>query len=237
MKKRINLWLIIGCVFAAFVMVFSKILPIIQIKWSAEFCAKWNDLLFGLSSGVFCSLIVALVMYYYTDSKPRRDFSRKVMPILKQKVNFIHQTYNEVFKLFGPLGSYENSTDDNLMEIMKNKVWADKIGTTDHTYAELLQEMMLEIRKITTEVLSYNRYLTDEQVILLEEIVNVSYSGSKTAKKCTTNSSEMQKSIITGNVLINWLQLYDRDTFVNDVFIPSYRKLLEIEKSFNTDQI
>ena len=145
----------------------------------------------------------------------------------------MHQTYDSVFKQFGYVGNFGLSDDDSLTTILKGKNWADKIKESEHTYSDLIQETLVELRRLTTEFLTYSRYLENDQIIIIEDIVNMVYCGIRTAKNFTSDSQEMQKSIITGYVLINWLQLYDRDTFVNDVFIPSYRKLLEIEKSFS----
>lgn len=165
--------MIVGSVIMAVITVFSKLFPIIPSPLPADFCTKWNDMLFGLSCGAFCSIIVALIMYYYTDYKPKKDFTNKIKPILKQKLVFIHNAYNEVFKLFDSSGSYENRPDEELMTIMKNKNWADPINDTKHTYADLVQEVLREIRRITAEILFYNKYLYDNQIIILENIVNV----------------------------------------------------------------
>lgn len=233
MKNRIINRLKFGCaiIIIAAILVFSKLFPVIPSPWSVDFCTKWNDMWFGLS----CSAIVTLIMYYYTDYKPQIDFTKKAKPILKQKVIFIHNAYNEVFELFDSSGSYENKSDDELMTIMKNKNWADPINdnNTKHTYADLVQEILMEIRRLTAEILSYHKYLDDNQIIILENIVNVSYGGIKTAKKCVTNSKTMRQSLITGSILSSWLQLYNRDSFVNDAFVLSYRELLKLEESFD----
>lgn len=225
--------MIAGCVIMAVIMVFSKLFPVILSPWSADFCTKWNDMLFGLSCGAFCSIIVALIMYYYTDYKPKKDFTNKIKPILKQKLVFIHNAYNEVFILFEDSGSYENRSDVELMTIMTNKNWADQINETKQTYADLVQEVLREIRRITAEILFYNKYLDVNQITILENIVNVLYSGIKTAKDCQTDSKTMKQSLIRGSILSSWLEIYNRDSFVNEAFVKSYRELLELEKSFN----
>ena len=116
---------------------------------------------------------------------------------------------------------------------MKNKNWADLINDTKHTYADLVQEVLREIRRITAEILFYNKYLDDDQIILLEEIVNGLYSGIKTAKNCQTDSKTMKQSLIRGSILSSWLELYNRDSFVNEEFVMLYRELLKLEESFD----
>lgn len=235
MKNKITKWFIISCIITVAIMLFSKLFPFIKCSWSADFCKDWNDFWFGFSCSLLCSFIVAYLMYYYTDFRPRKVFSIQVKPILKRKLEIMHQTYDFVFRKFGGLGDFEKSDNENLAQLLRKNIWADKIEGTEHTYNDVVQETMIELRRIIAEFLTYSKYLEDYQIFKLEEIVNMAYCGIQIAKKCTTDSSGMQKSLVTGNVLINWLQLYERDTFVDEVFIPSYRKLLEIEKSFNTE--
>ena len=233
MNKRIKIAFII-CGIAAFViMVVSKLLPFIPSNWSMDCCQKWNDFWFGFSCSLFCSFIVAFTMYYFTELKPKKEFAKQVKPILKRKLELMHQTYDSIFRQFGEIGNFGISEDDDLERIMKKKNWAEKIEKSNISYGDLIQDKLIELWRLTTEFLTYSRYLENNQIIKIEDIVNMVYCGILTAKGCTTDSTEMQKSLITGNVLINWLQLYDRDTFVNDVFVPSYRKLLELEKTFN----
>ncbi len=240
MKNRIINRLKFGCaiIIIAAILVFSKLFPVIPSPWSADFCTKWNDMWFGLSCSGFCSIIVALIMYYYTDYKPQKDFTKRVKPILKQKVIYIHDAYNEVFKLFGGSGSYENRSDYELTTIMKSQNWADSIiinenNDTKHTYADLVQEVLGEIRRITAEILFYNKYLDDNQIVILEKIVNELYSGIKIAKNCQTDSKTMKQSLIRGSILSSWVELYNRDSFVNEKFVTSYRELLKLERSFD----
>lgn len=235
MKNKIKTWFIISCIITVAIMFFSKLFPFIKCSWSFDFCKDWNDFWFGFSCSLLCSFIVAYLMYYYTDFRPRKVFSIQVKPILKRKLEIMHQTYDYVFRQFGGLGNFELSEDDTLKRMLKGKNWADKIKESEHTYSDLLQETLVELRRLTTEFLTYSRYLENDQITKIEDVVNMAYCGILTAKNFTSDSQEMQKSLITGNVLINWLQLYDRDTFVNDVFIPSYRKLLELENYFNNN--
>ena len=213
-------------------MLFSKLFPFIKCSWSADFCKDWNDFWFGFSCSLLCSFIVAYLMYYYTDFRPRKVFSIQVKPILKRKLEIMHQTFDFVFRQFGGLGNFENSDNEALAQLLMKDNWADIKDSSEGKYRDVVYETMIELRRIITEFLTYSSCLENDQIIKLEEIVNMAYCGIQIAKNSTADSKEMQKSLITGNVLINWLQLYERDTFVNDVFIPSYRKLLEIEESF-----
>ena len=237
MENKIKKWFVISCIITLAIMLISKLFPFIKCSCSIEFCKDWNDFWFGFSCSLLCSFIVAYLMYYYTDFGPRKAFSIQVKPVLKRKLEIMHQTYDYVFRQFGGLGNFGISKDDDLKRIMKQKNWADKIEQSNISYGDLIQDTLSELRRLTTEFLTYSRYLENEQIIKIEDIVNMAYCGILTAKGCTTDSREMQKSLITGKVLINFIQLYDRDTFVNDVFVPSYRKLLELEKSFNIDVI
>lgn len=219
------------------IMVFSKLFPIIPCILSNDFCKIWNDFLFGISCSIFCGLIASCIMYYHTDLKPRKEFSDNVKPILKQKLTFIHQAFDYIFQQFGGHGEFPEKNDDELVKIMISKNLADKMDNDSNLlYKDIVLQTLIEVRQITTEILSYHNFLNNEQITELGSIVNMTYPIVITAKKCNADSEVIQRTI-TGQILQYWYQLYERDIFMKDMFVPSYRVVLKLENSFKLDNL
>lgn len=241
MKKIIYIVIFIF-IFSLIIMVLSKFFPIIPISKPDVWCMRMNDFLFSIFSnigfGLLCSLIVAIVMYYITDCKPRKEFSDKIKPILKQKLTFIHQAFDYIFQQFGGYGEFPKKNDEELIKIMKKKNLADKMKNEPNLlYKDIVIQTLTEVRQIATEILLYRNFLNNDQITELESIVNMTYRGIITAKKCNADSEAMKRRIITGQVLQNWYQLYESDSFMNDIFVPTYRVVLKLEDSFKLDNL
>lgn len=220
------------------IMGFSKLCPIIPCSWSDDFCNTWNDLLFGISCSILCGLIASCIMYYHTDLKPRKEFSDNVKPILKQKLTFIHQAFDYIFQQFGGHGEFPEKNDEELVKIMISKNLADKMDNDSNLlYKDIVLQTLIEVRQITTEILSYHNFLNNEQITELGSIVNMTYPVVITAKKCNADSEVIQRTIITGQILQYLYQLYERDIFMKDMFVPSYRVVLKLENSFKLDNL
>ena len=217
-------------------MVFSKLYPIIPCSWSNDFCTTWNDFLFGLSCSLFCSFIVALLMYIFTDIKPQKEFSKQIKPILKQKLQYIHIVYNDVFQHFDPMFPNKKYSDNELIELLSNKKWGDHTKDSNLTYSDIVIELLLEIRRTSAELLSYNRYLNSNQILIIENIVNATYNGINTAKKCKTNSEMVNLAIISGCNIIKAINDSYKIKAYSESLILSYKKLLELEDSFKYDK-
>ena len=171
-------------------------------------------------------------MDYYIRQKTKKEFAQHIRGILRQRLGIVHQIYNYVFEQFGETKNFEKSDDETLKALMKNHNWANKINNSEIQYKDIVQKTLHELRQIVAEILSYRSFLEKEQIIHLEEIVNLTYLGIKVARNCNTDSETMKNSLINGTILSNWQELYDRDTFIDEVFVPSYKKLLKLEKSF-----
>lgn len=205
------------------IMVLAKLFPFVPCNWEQDFCNNWNDIWFGIA----CSYLPAYALYYYTILRPDQEFKKHILPVLSDKMEFVVEEFERLFNDFGAKGCLKNSKDEDIANIIKTKNWADE--SENGKYVDIVKEVMYDVRVIITELLPYKDYLSNDQILALEELKNMTYRGKNTAQRCKTNSEEMKTQvIIKGNILLPWLELYEKDRFIDDVLLPSYRKTLEL---------
>lgn len=228
MKEKI---LNLTAVLSLFIVVTSKLFPVISCQWEHQVCDKWNELWFGLS----CSYLAAWIFYLFTTLIPQMKFKKAIKPILKVKIDFVVNVYNDVFKQFGGIGNISAKNDDTLQELLVSKNWSDKIGENCTTYGAIVQAALNESKQILTELLSYRNYLSQQQIILIESLNNVVYIGCDIVRNCKTNSKDSQQILFLGGSAVLAVMIEDsiRRDFVRNTFIPSYRKLLQSQREFD----
>lgn len=155
------------------------ILPLFTSCFSNSFCYKLNQLLINLSY----SYIAGCIFYLLSVVMPKRQRKTLVMPALSLKINNIREQLRIVLLEFSRDTQWNPNEFDmgNCFNIMMSKNWTNKIPfaaqyfKVDITYLHHIYNTKSFINKEIDEIItSYKEYLTENQLVLLEEIRNAS---------------------------------------------------------------
>ena len=210
--------LLLLCVWAIIAVQFNVTHLTINVNWAQEMCANFNQLYINLSY----SFLAAYIFYLLTIYFPQKIESRRLEPVIKQKVLRIRAGLGDILLEFSRDTGVKNYTEiGNARVVLNSKNWNDFIlmhqllYKADTTYLAYIGEKGEVIQKNIVELIqSYQRFLTAEQMCLLEDLCQ-KYIFRFAQKYPKIQMSETGiKSLI-------------------DMFIEALNKMDEIEKSFS----
>lgn len=194
----------------------------IQMNWSQDRCDNLNQLFINLTYSFLAGYVFYLLTIYF----PQRKEKKRIQPVIQQKVLDIRRAISDILLEFSR--NTDIKTDfleiDNAKTILMSKNWTDIIPMFQRlyqariSYLAYIGEVGNKIRKdIVDFIQSYQRYMTTEQVCLLEELYNMQIFALANQFKQMNISLEDKNG---------------KESIV-DLFIDVVRKIHEIENSFS----
>ena len=194
----------------------------IQMNWSQDRCDNLNQLFINLTYSFLAGYVFYLLTIYF----PQRIEKKRIQPVIQQKVLNIRKAISDI------LLEFSRDTDihkdlleiDNANKVLMSKNWTDKMPMFQYlykaqiSYLAYIGEVGKKIQKDIVDLIqSYQRYMTTEQVCLLEEL------------------SSMQIFALANQFKQMNISLEDKNGKESIVgfFIDAIRKMHEIEDSFS----
>lgn len=145
----------------------------IQVNWSQDRCDNLNQLFINLTYSFLAGYVFYLLTIYY----PQRKEKKRIQPVIQQKVLNIRKALSDI------LLEFSRNTDihqdfleiENAKKVLMSKNWTDKMPMFQYlykaqiSYLAYIGEVGNKIQKDVIDLIqSYQRYMTTEQVCLLE---------------------------------------------------------------------
>lgn len=202
-----------------------KVIPTISVEWEADTAKKVNDVFLNFSY----SYIAALTFYVLTTRLPSYRRKKKLMPVIKKRVEQIgkvgiYYILLEFARDSGYGADYKSS--ENTAKVLESKYWLDympffqKAFRTNVTYLEFVSVEGKKIKKRVSDLIDkYKDEMTTEQINLLEEIPDM-YLFRLVDLFCSIPHKDVDK---------------DNNPFVEE-FCKLHEKYLEVEKAFGIER-
>ena len=145
------------------------------MNWSQDRCDNLNQLFINLTYSFLAGYVFYLLTIYFPQSKEKK----RIQPVIQQKVLDIRKAISDI------LLEFSRGTDikkdfleiDNAKIVLMSKNWTDTIPMFQYlykariSYLAYIGEVGKKIQKDIVELIqSYQKYMTTEQVCLLEEL-------------------------------------------------------------------
>lgn len=145
----------------------------IQVNWSQDRCDNLNQLFINLTYSFLAGYVFYLLTIYF----PQRKEKKRIQPVIQQKVLNIRKALSDI------LLEFSRNTDihqdfleiENAKKVLMSKNWTDKMPMFQYlykaqiSYLAYIGEVGNKIQKDVIDLIqSYQRYMTTEQVYLLE---------------------------------------------------------------------
>lgn len=145
----------------------------IQVNWSQDRCDNLNQLFINLTYSFLAGYVFYLLTIYF----PQRKEKKRIQPVIQQKVLNIRKALSDI------LLEFSRNTDihqdfleiENAKKVLMSKNWTDKMPMFQYlykaqiSYLAYIGEVGNKIQKDVIDLIqSYQRYMTTEQVCLLE---------------------------------------------------------------------
>lgn len=192
------------------------------MNWSQDKCDNLNQLFINLTYSFLAGYVFYLLTIYF----PQRKEKKRIQPVIRQKVLTIRKAISDT------LLEFSRDTDikkdfletDNAKIILMSKNWTDTIPMFQYlykariSYLAYIGEVGKKIQKDIVELIqSYQKYMTTEQVCLLEELSSMQIFAFANQFKQINISLEDKNG---------------KESIVG-FFIDAIRKMNEIEDSFS----
>lgn len=194
----------------------------IPMNWSQDRCDNLNQLFINLTYSFLAGYVFYLLTIYF----PQRKEKKRIQPVIQQKVLNIRKAISDI------LLEFSRDTDihkdlleiDNAKKVLMSKNWTNKMPMFQYlykaqiSYLAYIGEVGKKIQKDIVDLIqSYQRYMTTEQVCLLEEL------------------SSMQIFALANQFKQMNISLEDKNGKESIVgfFIDAIRKMHEIEDGFS----
>lgn len=194
----------------------------IPMNWSQDRCDNLNQLFINLTYSFLAGYVFYLLTIYFPQIKEKK----RIQPVIQQKVLDIRKAISDV------LLEFSRDTDikkdfleiENAKIVLMSKNWTDKMPmfmrlyNAHISYLAFIGEVGNKIRKDIVDLIqSYQRYMTTEQVCLLEGLSN------------------MQIFALANQFKQMNISLEDKNgkEFMVGLFIDAINKMNEIEDSFS----
>lgn len=193
----------------------------IPVNWSHESCNNLNQLYINLTYSFLAGYVFYLLTIYF----PQKTEKKRLQPVIIKKTKAIKKELENV------LLEFSRGTDTNdymktesARKVLMSKNWTDnmpmyqKLYNANISYIAFIGEVGKLIQKNIVELIqSYQRFMTTEQIGLLEELPKL------TIFSLAQQFSKMPISLEDEN---------GKKSLV-DFFIKALEKMKEIEDSFN----
>lgn len=157
-----------------------NILPLIKTSIPENICEKINRVLSNLSYGY----ITGCIFFLLTVVLPHNAKTKTIYPVLNIKIRKIRGYISNTLLEFSRQTGFNHNdfSENNCVKILMSKSWTDiipmfqemqgvRISHLHHLYA-----MNNNIDKEVNEIIAlYNSYLTESQIVLLEELRNAEF--------------------------------------------------------------
>ncbi len=213
--------LLLLCVWAIFAIQLKIPHLSINVDWTQERCDNLNQLYINLSYSFWAGFVFYLLTIYF----PQKREQKRLEPVIKQKVLEIRKDLRNILLEFSRSTDIQKYTEiEDVRKVLMSKKWTDympmyqKLYGINISYIAFIGEVGKTIQKNTIDLIqSYQRYLTTEQIRLLEEL------PQKYIFSLAQRFSKMPISLEDQN---------GKNSLV-DMFIDAMNKMSEIEKSFS----
>ena len=193
----------------------------INVNWAQERCDNLNQLYINLSYSFLAGFVFYLLTIYFPQKRERK----RLKPVIKQKVLEIRKELRNVLLEFSRKTDIQNFMEiENARNVLMSKNWTDYIPTfqllykANISYIAYIKETGILLKKnINDFIQSYQRYMTAEQICLLEELSNMQIFS------IAHQFSQMTISLEDPN---------GKNSLI-DMFIDAMNKMSEIEESFS----
>lgn len=192
----------------------------IPVNWSQESCNNLNQLYINLTYSFLAGYVFYLLTIYF----PRKTEKKRLQPVIIKKTKAIKNELENVLLEFSR-GTGINYTEiENARKVLMSKNWTDnmpmyqKLYNANISYIAFIGEVGKIIQKNVVELIqSYQRFMTTEQICLLEELSNLyifSLAQRFSKMPISLEDENGKKSLV-------------------DFFIKALEKMKEIEDSFD----
>ena len=194
----------------------------IQMNWSQDKCDNLNQLFINLTYSFLAGYVFYLLTIYF----PQRKEKKRIQPVIQQKVLDIRKAISDILLEFSR--DTDIKTDfleiDNAKTVLMSKNWTDMMPMFQRlyqariSYLAYIGEVGNKIRKDIVDLIqSYQRYMTTEQVCLLEGLSN---------RQIFALANQFKQMNIS-------LEDKNGKEFMVGLFIDAVSKMNEIEDSFS----
>ena len=193
----------------------------INVNWAQERCDNLNQLYINLSYSFLAGFVFYLLTIYFPQKRERK----RLEPVIKQKVLEIRKELRNVLLEFSRKTDIQNYIEiESARKVLMSKNWTDYMPMYQYlyganiSYIAFIGEVGKVIQKNTIDLIqSYQRYLTTEQIRLLEELpqMYIFNFAQRFSKMPISLEDDKGKESIVG------------------FFIKALNKMVEIEKSFS----
>lgn len=214
--------LLLFCGWAIFAIQFRVTRLQIPLNWSQDRCDNLNQLFINLTYSFLAGYVFYLLTIYF----PQIQEKKRIQPVIQQKVLEIRKAISDI------LLEFSRDTDikkdfleiENAKIVLMSKNWTDKMPmfmrlfNAHISYIAFIGEVGNKIRKDIVDLIqSYQRYMTTEQVCLLEGLSNMQiFSLANQFKQMNISLEEKNGK-----------------EFMVGLFIDAINKMNEIEDSFS----
>lgn len=195
-----------------------EIIHLIDVELSDKMCKSINHVYLNLSY----SYIAALIFYILTIVIPKWKGEKTIQPVLILKTVGIRRVISDILLEFSRETEYDPNNLDvgNCKKILLSKDWnksmiySKQLYGHEMRYTEYTHVILGELNKQLTDfILTYMKYLTEEQLVLIEDI----------------KASPIHKFLSMGGIM-----RFEDGTFEipTECFCGLIRKFKELEESF-----
>jgi hypothetical protein len=151
------------------------VIPLIKININSDTCIKINMILSNLSY----SYIAGSIFYLLTVVLPYSIKLNDIKPAINRNVHKIRNSIENILLEYsrGTNLNHSDFSEENVKQILSSKNWTDNMAFLNKlygisiTYVKYINEEYKVIDKMVNETISnYKGYLTEKQIILLEDI-------------------------------------------------------------------
>lgn len=214
--------LLLLCVWAIFAIQLKIPYLSINVNWAQERCDNLNQLYINLSYSFLAGFVFYLLTIYFPQKRERE----RLEPIIRLKVLEIKKELRNVLLEFSRKTDIQNYMEiESARKVLMSKNWTDYMPMyqllykANISYIAYIKETGILLKKnINNFIQSYQRYMTTEQICLLEEL------SSMQIFSIAHQFSQMTISLEDPN---------GKKSLV-DMFIDAINKMSEIEKNFST---
>lgn len=193
----------------------------IKVEWPLELCNNLNNIYVNLSY----SFIAGYVFYLLTIHLPKRTESKRLQPVIQQKIVGIGKELRNILLEFSRKTNIQDYLkEDNVRIILMSKRWTDYMPMYQYLYKANISYIAFigEVGKIIQKniidlIQTYQEYLTIEQICLLEELAHMQIFNLANQFKQMNISLEDENG----------------KKHLVDSFIEVLHKMSEIESSFS----
>lgn len=219
---RLALYLILLlCAWAVLVIQLKISCLSIPVNWSQESCNNLNQLYINLTYSFLAGYVFYLLTIYF----PQKTEKKRLQPVIIKKTKAIKNELENVLLEFSRgTGINDYMKIENARKVLMSKNWTDsmpmyqKLYNANISYIAFIGIVGEHIQKKVVELIqSYQRFMTTEQIGLLEELPDLyifSLAQRFSKMPISLEDENGKKSLV-------------------DFFIKTLEKIKEIEDSFD----